>query len=101
MKEKLTENQIKAIIIEEIREYLIINDIEIFSSDDLKEVYLNMRNAGYFYKAMVNDKLDAVRQIFSQLAEAYERDKSIIESDLIFFGSRKVLEKMNNNKIKK
>lgn len=96
MKEKLTENQLKSIIIEEIREYLIINDIEISAVEDFKETYLKMRSVGYFHKAISSDRLDAVRQVFSDLAEAYEKDKSIIESDLIFFGARKVLEKMNN-----
>ena len=101
MATRLNEEQIKALALDELREYLIINDIVIEDKEDIKKAYLDMRNAGYFHKAIVSDGLEIVRKTFSSLADAYEKDQSIVESDLIFFGSRKVLEKMNNNKIKR
>lgn len=101
MMTKLNEQQIKALALDELREYLIINDVEIESKENIKQAYLDMRSAGYFYKAELSGGLETVRKTFSELADAYEKDKSIIESDLIFFGSRKVLEKMNSNKIKR
>ena len=101
MATRLNEEQIRALALDELREYLIINDIEVESKEDIKKAYLDMRNAGYFYKAELNDGLDIVRKTLSALADAYEKDQSIVESDLIFFGSRRVLEKMNSNKIKR
>lgn len=101
MATRLNEEQIRALALDELREYLIINDVEIESKEDIKKAYLDMRNAGYFHKAIMSNGLDVVRKTLSALADAYEKDQSIVESDLIFFGSRKVLEKMKSNKTKR
>lgn len=92
---------IKAYTLDQIREYLIINDVEVNSREDIIALYLKMRGEKYFYKADVNESLDVVKETFKDLAEAFEKDKDILEKDLIFFGSKKALEKMENNKIKR
>jgi len=89
---------VKAYALEQLREYLIINDVEISCKDDIKKAYLNMKKQGYFFKANTKELMDDVRVTISQLAEAYDKDKDILEKDLIFFGARRVLEKMDTNK---
>ena len=92
---------IKAHALEQLREYLIINDVEVNDKEDIIEIYLTMRKKGYFLKADMNHWLDDVRSTFKEFADAYSKDKDILEKDLIFFGARKVLEKINANKIKR
>lgn len=94
-------NWVRAYALDTLREYLIINDIEINNKQDFVAVYLKMRKEGYFYKADLNEALDIVRDVFSKLAEAYQKDKNIVESDLIFRGSGCVLEKLDAPKIKR
>ncbi len=91
---------IKVYALEQLREYLIINDIELNSSDDFISTYFKMHKEGYFYKAEVSGKLEEIKRLFSQLAKQYENDKDIIERDLIFRGPLKVIEKLQN-KIKR
>ena len=97
----MTKEKIKAFALDELREYLIINDVEILKKDDIKEAYLTMKSMGYFSKAINAGAIDVVRDAFSELAELYEKDKDVVEKDLIFFGSRKVMEKIAGNKIKR
>lgn len=94
-------NWVKAYALDAIREYLIINDVEINGKQDFVALYLKMRKEGYFYKADLNDALDIVRDVLGRLADAYEKDKNIIESDLIFRGSGCVLEKLEAPKTKR
>ena len=91
----------KAYALDQLREYLVINDIEIESKDDFVKIYLDMLKGGYFYKADINDKLNEVKSAFNDLAKAYEKDRDILERDLIFFGSRRVLEKLHQNNTKR
>lgn len=92
----------KAYALDQLREYLIINEITIEDKSDLKKIYLEMLNKGYFYKADVARMLDDVRDAISELGKAYEKNSDIVDEDLIFYGSKRVLEKMNPiNKIKR
>jgi len=59
-----------------------------------------MFNEGYFYEADEQRKLDGVKRTITDLLNAYLKDKNIIEDDLIFFGAKKVLGKIDNNKRK-
>lgn len=89
---------VKAYTLDQLREYLIINDVEIKSKEDFVEIYLKMNSEGYFYKAHLSESMDEVRDAFSILADAYTKDKDIVEKDLIMFGSKRVLEKINSNR---
>ena len=80
---------------------MIVNDVEVESKEDFTKIYFDMLKAGYFYKSDVANELDEVRNIIRDFAKAYEKDKDILEKDLIFMGSRRVLEKMNVNKLKR
>ena len=86
----------KAYALDQLREYLIINEITIEDKSDLKKIYLEMLNKGYFYKADVSRMLDDVRNVFSDLGKAYEKNSDIIDEDLVFYGSKRVLEKLNS-----
>jgi hypothetical protein len=97
--EKIT--NFKAYALDQMREYLIVNDIEVESKEDFTKIYFDMLKSGYFYKADVANELDEVRNIIRDFAKAYEKDKDLLERDLIFMGSRRVLEKMNVNKPKR
>lgn len=97
--EKIT--NFKAYALDQMREYLIVNDIEVESKEDFTKIYFDMLKTGYFYKADVANELDEVRNIIRDFAKAYEKDRDILEKDLIFMGSRRVLEKMNVNKPKR
>ena len=92
---------IKAYALDSLRRYLIVNDIEIGSKDEFTAVYFDMYKAGYFYKADVSNKLEEVKATFDEFSRAYTKDKDILEKDLIFFGSRRVIEKMEAIKINK
>lgn len=87
---------IKVYALEQLREYLIINDIELNSNDDFISTYFKMHKEGYFYKAEVSGKLDEIKKLFSQLSRVHEVNRDIIERDLIFRGPLTVLEKMTN-----
>ena len=89
---------VKVYALEQLREYLVINNVEVNERDDLIAVYLKMHKEGYFYKAEINDCINQVKATFSEFANAYEKDKDIMETDLIFMGARRVLEKMESNK---
>ncbi len=93
--------EVKNYALDELREYLIYNDITVASRDDLIKVYSDMYDKGYFFKAYMNDKMDEVKSILNDFANAYEKNKDILEKELIFFGSRRVLEKMESMKVKK
>lgn len=93
--------KIKSDALEQLREYLVINDIEIDSKEDFIVVYLKMRNEGYFYQAERNDALEEVKETITELAKAFEKDKDILEKDLILFGPRRVIEKLEGNKTAK
>jgi len=95
------EKDVKSYALDELREYLVYNDVSIESKDDLVKVYVKMHNQGYFFKAEINNVMNEVKQILNEFGDAYEKDHDILEKDLIFFGSKKVLEKLNNpNKTK-
>ena len=56
---------------------------------------------GYIYKAEVNEVLNVVKETFEEFGKAFEKDKDILEKDLIFLGHKKVLDKLNSNKVKR
>ncbi len=91
----------KAYALDQMREYLVINDIEVESKEDFTKIYFDMLKGGYFYKADVANELDEVRNVIRDFAKAYEKDKDILEKDLIFMGSKRVLEKMSANRAKR
>ena len=92
---------IKAYAYDQLREYLIVNDVEVTKKEDLIEIYFKMRKEGYFYKADVQGELEEVRMAFTELGKAYDKDRDILEKDLIFMGSKRVLEKMDSVKSKR
>jgi hypothetical protein len=91
----------KAYAFDQLREYLIINDVTINSKEDFIEIYFKMKKEGYFYKADLNGELEQVRDAFTELSRAYDADKDIVEKDLIFGGSKRVMEKMAAKKAKR
>ena len=97
----LENKSVKAYALDQLREYLIINDVEVTNKDDFVKIYLDMKNGGYFYKADVKGALAEVRQAFSELADAYEKDADVLEKDLIFGGAKRALEKISSNKAKR
>ena len=92
---------IRVYALEQIRRYLITTDTEIKTKEDFKRLYFDMFNEGYLYEADVQRKLDGVKSIITDLSSAYLKDKNIIEEDLIFFGAKRVLEKIDKNKRKR
>lgn len=83
---------------EQIREYIVFNDIEVDGKDDLIKLFVTMSDKGYFYEAKQKEKMKELRSLFSKFANYYEEDKAILDKDLIFFGPRAVFEKIQNYK---
>ena len=92
---------VKSYALEELREYLVYNDVKIETRDDLLKAYLKMHDGGYFFKAEINKVMNEVKEVLNDFADAWEKDHDILEKDLVFFGARKVLEKLNNLKPKR
>ena len=84
--------------LEELREYLIFNNIEIKSKDQLMNVYLKMFNEGYYYKATIYVMRDDVRKALKNFANAYEENHDVLDKELIFFGAKKAIAKMRKMK---
>ena len=98
MKDLIT---VKNYALDQLREYLIINDVEISNKEELIVLFSKMYKEGYFYKAEINEVLDVVKETFEEFGKAFEKDKDILEKDLIFLGHKKVLDKLNSNKVKR
>ena len=86
--------------LEDIREFIVYNDIEITSKDDLIEMFVKMSSKGYFYRVKKENQMRKLRIVLKQFAKAYEQDKDILDTDLIIKGPRVVLEKLENFKKK-
>ena len=84
--------------LEDIREFIVYNDIEINCKDDLIELFVKMSSKGYFHRVKKENKMRQLRVVLKQFAEAYEQDKNILDTDLIIRGPRVVLEKLENIK---
>lgn len=90
------EKGVKAYAYDSLREYIVYNNIEVKSKDDLTKIFVVMHDKGYFYKAVVNNLFDEVKSALKEFANYYEKDNSILEKDLVFFGSRRVIEKIES-----
>ena len=90
----------KVFALETFREYIVYNVDKIHSKDDLVKIYLKMNSKGYFYKAEECKKMNEVKRVLNELFRVYEKDHSIIEKDLIYFGANRVLQKLENYKKK-
>ena len=95
----MDDEKLKWFVLEELREYIVYNDIEITCRDDLLKTFIEIREDGYFYEVEEADKMREARAILNKFADAYENDKDILEKDLVLMGPRVVLEKIE--KIKK
>lgn len=92
---------VKSYALEGLREYLVYNNIKIECREDLVKAYMKMHDGGYFFKAVMQNSMNEVKEILKEFADAWEKDQDILEKDLVFFGARRVLEKMNNMKSKR
>lgn len=95
------ERDVEFYALEELREYIIYNDVKIEEKDDLTYTFVKMYDKGYFFKADINNLMNEVRTILNKFAQAWEKDHDILEKDLIFFGPRKVLQKMETMSTKR
>ena len=80
---------VKAYILDLLREYLIINDIEIEDKENFKTVCEAMNKEGYFYKLYLNNELkmsgedfyNYFKSVFGEFAESYAKDNGISTKD--------------------
>lgn len=85
-------------VLEQMREFVITGDIKVESKDDVIALYDQMYKKGYFYKADVKEMLGEVKTFINKFADCYEKDASVLEKDLVFFGPHRTLEKMESLK---
>ena len=83
---------------EEIREFIVYNDININCKDDLLELFVKMKAKGYFDKIKKANRMRDFRNILSAFVKAYEYDNSILDPVLIVNGPRAFLEKVEKYK---
>lgn len=79
---------------EEIRRYIIENDVEITCKDDLVELFVTMRDKGYFYPIRKENRMRDFRELLSKFANYYEENKRILDPGLILKGAAEVLKKL-------
>ena len=96
-----TNKTIREDTLNSLRTYLVTSEAEVNSKEDFKKVYFKMYKEGYFFKADLADALDQVKKVFDELELFCENNKNIIEEDLIFYGARRVIDKMNRQSAKK
>lgn len=82
-------------VLEQMREYIITGDVKVESKEDVINLYDKMYKEGYFFQADMKDALEDVKKFMSEFANCYEKDASVLEKDLVFFGPHKTIEKMN------
>ena len=90
--------KVKWMVLEELREYIVYNDVEISCRDDLLKAFIEIREDCYLHEIEEAGKMKEARNIFNKFADAYVCDKDILEKDLILMGPRVVLEKLENIK---
>jgi len=83
-------------VLEQMREFIITRDVKIESKEDIVDLYGKMYKEGYFFQASMKGEgaLKAVQSFIGDFANCYEKDASVLENELIFFGPRKTIEKM-------
>lgn len=85
-------------VFEEIREFIVYNDLNITCKDDLLEVVVKMKAKGYFDKVKKENRMREFRSLLSAFTKAYEEDQSILDPILIVNGPRVLLEKLESYK---
>ena len=86
---------------EEIREFIVYNDIEISCKDDLIELFVKMREKGYFGEVKKDHRMRELRENLSVFSKIYEKDATILDPGLIIRGPNKVLERIEKYKKRK
>lgn len=86
---------------EEIREYILENNMDITCKDDLLELFIKMRNKGFFSEVKKEKKMRVLREKLSVFCAIYEKDPTILDPTLIVKGPKKVLEKIEKYPVKK
>lgn len=86
---------------EEIREFIVYNDIDVKCKDDLLEVFVKMKSKGYFDKVKKEYRIRDFRRLLSEFARMYEEDKEILDTVLIINGPRVLLEKLEKQEKRK
>lgn len=81
-------------VLEQMREYVITGDVKVESKEDVINLYDKMYKEGYFFQADMKNALEEVKQFINEFANCYEKDASVLEKDLVFFGPHKTIEKM-------
>ena len=97
----MEKSKLRAYALDQLREYLILDCDELQENVDLKKTLDIMKKKGYFFKVNSTEDEKEIERTFEEFANAYKNDKSILEKDLIFFGSRRAIEKMDANRTKK
>ena len=86
---------------EEIREFIVYNDIDVNCKDDLLEVFVKMKSTGYFDKVKKEHRIRDFRRLLSEFAKIYEEDREILDTVLIINGPRVLLEKLEKQEKRK
>lgn len=94
----MNDRDVEMFVLEELREYIVYNDIVIWSRDDLLKTFIEIREDGYLYEIEEAGKMRIARAILNKFADEFEKDKDLLEKDLIIMGPRIVLEKMDKTK---
>ena len=89
-------NDYRVYALETLREYLVYNDVDIKDKHDLIKTFIIMREEGYFFKAVINKKMNEVRKTLNEYIALYEQNPTEIENELIVFGSRKILQRIDS-----
>ena len=74
------------------------NEIVIWCRDDLLKTFIEIREDGYLLEVQEAGKMRVARAILNKFADEYEKDKNLLEKDLIIMGPRIVLEKLDKLK---
>ena len=94
----MEDEKIEFRVLEELREYIVFNDITINCKDDLLRTFIEIIEDCYLHEVSEAGKMNVARDVMNRFVKYYAKDKSILENDLIMFGPTPVMEKIKKEK---